>query len=130
MRTQYCQEVYPDDSLFEDTKVFEEDIMCMKLQDIPEERIIVLGQDSELQRLEWRRKCFKARPSEEKNDKSEKEKIDDSSDIKKSLPKETSLPRLKDLEVGKQIPLGFNHKAIVDPDSKRLDLKDIHMLSS
>jgi hypothetical protein len=58
--------VYSNDSFFKDRKVFEEASMCMKLRHILEERIVVLRQDLELERLEWRRQCFEASPSEKK----------------------------------------------------------------
>lgn len=126
--------MYPDDSFFEDTKVFEEDIMCMKLRHIPEERIVVLRKDPELERLEWHRQCFEAGPSEEKKDESkkgkEKEKTNDPTDKEKSLSKETNPLDLKDLEVSKEIPLGFDPKATTNPNFERQDLKDNRKLSA
>lgn len=74
LMTQYHHEVYPDDSFFEDTKEFEEDLACMKSQHIPKERITILRQDLELERIEWRRNCFKVGLRKEKYGETEKEK--------------------------------------------------------
>jgi hypothetical protein len=74
LATSYKHEVYPYDSFFEDVKVFEDAINRMRLRNIPEERIVVLGQDPDIDRMEWRKKCFKVKPSEEKDVESDKEK--------------------------------------------------------
>lgn len=51
----YRHETRPEDFLFEDVKGFEEAIVRMCLKHIPEERITTLGQDPEVDRLEWQR---------------------------------------------------------------------------
>lgn len=48
LATLYRHEVHLDDTFFEDTKVFEDAITRMRLRYIPEERIVVLGQDPNL----------------------------------------------------------------------------------
>ena len=90
LTTKYHHEVYPDDSLFEGTKEFEKTLTCMKIWRILEERIAVLGQDPELEWLEWRRQCFEVGLSKEKDGEIEKEKEtnEDPSDKDKMLPKE------------------------------------------
>lgn len=70
----YRHEVHPDDSFFEDTRVFEDAITRMRLRHILEERIDVLKKDPDLDKMEWRRQCFEAGSNEEKNDESDKGK--------------------------------------------------------
>ena len=54
----YRHETRLDDSLFEDVKRFEDAIIRIHLKHIPEDKIATLGQDPEIDRLEWRRQCF------------------------------------------------------------------------
>jgi hypothetical protein len=90
--TQYLHEVYPDDSFLKDLGMFENSLERMRARHIPEERIAVLGQESEQERLEWGRQCFIAGPSEEKDVKTakDKDKVENPSRKKKMLLKETT----------------------------------------
>lgn len=123
--------MHPNDSLFEDTKVFSDAIMRMRLRHIPKERIIVLGKDPDLDQMEWHRQCFEVGPSEEKDDETdkekekEKEKCDDPSDKEKLPPKETIPSRPKDTEVDKEIPLRFDPKSTSDPSSQGKNPNDV-----
>ena len=58
LTTVYMHETIPYYSLFEDIKVFEDAIVRMRLRHIPKERIAILGQDPEVDLLEWQRQCF------------------------------------------------------------------------
>ena len=58
LTTGYRHETHLDDSLFKDIKIFEDAIVRMLLRHIPEERIVILGQDLEVDLLEWWRQCF------------------------------------------------------------------------
>lgn len=101
----------------------------MQLRHIPEDRIIVLGQDPNIDHMEWQKECFEVKLSEEKYEESDKEesdkekdkekdkeigkeqgkeKFDDLSDKEKYTLKETALPRPKDPEADKEIPPGFD----------------------
>lgn len=73
----YWHEVHPDDTFFEDTKVFEDSITRMRLSHILEERIDVLDQDPDLYHMGWRRRCFEVKPDEEKDEESDKDKEND-----------------------------------------------------
>ena len=53
LATLYRHEVHPDNTFFEDTKVFEGAITRMRLRHILKERIISLGQDPDLDHMEW-----------------------------------------------------------------------------
>ena len=131
LMTLYRHEVHPDDS-FEDTRVFEDPITRMRLRHIPKERIVVLGQDPDLDRMEWRRQCFEAGPSQEKDDETdkekeqekEKEKSDNPFDKEKLLLKEIVPSRPKDPEISKEIPTGFDPKSTADPSSEGKDPKN------
>lgn len=81
LTTPYRCETRPDDSLFEDIKGFEDVIIRMHLKHILEDKIATLGQDPEIDRLEWRRKCFKMQTSKKTKgvDKGNQEKGEDSS---------------------------------------------------
>ena len=50
---QYRNEVYPNDSFFEDAGTFENDLEHMRARYIPEERIVFRSQKIEWERLEW-----------------------------------------------------------------------------
>ena len=89
--------------------------------------------------MEWRRKCFEVKPSEEKDEESDKDKgkdeetckekekgkFDDPSDKEKLSLKETTPSGPKDPEVDKEIPPGFNPKSTADPRSKGKNPKDV-----
>ena len=60
LTTTYRHETHPKDFLFEDVNGFEDVVVRMRLKHIPEDRIATLGQDPEIDRLEWRRQCFEA----------------------------------------------------------------------
>jgi hypothetical protein len=55
LTTTYRHEFHPDDVLFEDVKVFKDIIIKMRLRHILEERIVVHGQDLEIDHLEWQK---------------------------------------------------------------------------
>ena len=59
MTTTYRHETRPNDFLFEDVKRFEDVIIKIHLKHIPKDKIATLGQDPEIDRLEWRTQCFK-----------------------------------------------------------------------
>ena len=82
--------MYPNDTFFEDTKVFEDAITRMQLRHIPEDRIIVLGQDPNIDHMEWQKECFEVKLSEEKYEESDKEESDKEKD------------KEKDKEIGKE----------------------------
>lgn len=141
LATLYQHQVPLNDTFFEDTKLFENAIRSMRLRHILEERIVVLSEDPDLERMEWCRQCFEAKPSEEKDEESdkdkekdeetdkekerEKEKSDEPSDKEKLSLKETTLLRPKDTKVDKEIPPRFDLKSTVDPRSKGQDPKDV-----
>ena len=60
LTTTYKHETRLEDFLFEDVKGFEDAIVRIRLKHIPEDRIATLGQDPEVDQLEWRRQCFEA----------------------------------------------------------------------
>ena len=141
--TSYRHETLPDDSLFEDIKGSEDAIVRMWLRHIPKERIAVLGQDPEIERLEWWRQCFatqsskrkrkikktnKEEPNKEKDEgarkKTEQEKTDDLSTKERFDPKEIVPLGPEDLRTNKEIPPGFNPKLILDLRSKSQDPKE------
>lgn len=111
LTTLYQHEVHPDDTFFEDA------ITRMRPRKILKERIAVLGKDLDLDQMEWCRKFFEAKHSEEKDEETnkdkekneeidkekekDKEKFDDPSDKEKIPLKETTLPGPKDTELDK-----------------------------
>ena len=48
----------------------------MRLRHIPKERIVFLGQDPDIDRLEWWKQCFKVNLSKKKDQESDKEESD------------------------------------------------------
>lgn len=54
--------------------VFEDAIIRMRLRHAPEERIVVLGQDPDIDRLEWKKQCFKVKSRKKKDQESDKKK--------------------------------------------------------
>lgn len=147
LATSYRHEVHPDDTFFEDVKVFKDAIIKMHLRHIPEERIIVLGQDPNIDRLEWQKQCFKVKPSKKKDQESDKEesdkkkdeeagkeqgkeKFDDPSVKEKSTPKDIAPPRPKDPEVDKEIAPRFDLKPTSNPGSRSQDPKDFQTLKA
>lgn len=64
LTTAYKHENRPDDSLFEDVNNFEDVVVCMRLRRIPEDMVATMGQDTKIDRLEWRRQCFETHTSQ------------------------------------------------------------------
>lgn len=58
LTTPYRHETCPDDSLFEDVKSFEDTIVQMHLKHILKDIVSTLGQEHEIDHLEWQRQCF------------------------------------------------------------------------
>ena len=67
LTTMYRHEVHPDDFLFEDVKMFEDAIIRMHLRHIPKERIVILGKDPKIDRLECRKQCFEMQSNKKKD---------------------------------------------------------------
>ena len=70
MTTSYRHEILPDDSLFEDV------IVRIQLRHIPKERIVVLGQDPKVDRLDRQRQCFDTQSKKKKIKKTDKEELE------------------------------------------------------
>ena len=80
LTTSYRHETHPDDSLFEDVKGFEDVIIRIQLKHILEDKIATLGQDPEIDQLEWRRQCFETQTNKKtkRTDKGDQERGEDS----------------------------------------------------
>ena len=66
LTTSYRHEPYPDDSFFEDFNSFENVLECIVTRNLPAYILAILGQDLELERLEWRKQCFLKDPNKKK----------------------------------------------------------------
>ena len=80
MTTTYKHETHPEDFIFEDVKGFEDVVIRMHLKHIPANKIATLGQDPEIDQLEWRRQCFEMQTSKKAKgtDKGDQERSEDS----------------------------------------------------
>lgn len=86
----------------------------------------MLGQDFELERLEWQRQCFTVVPSEKRDVEIEKEKdkVGDPSGKQKAPLKENSPPEPKDPKLGEKNSLGFDPKLTSNLGTETHDLKE------
>jgi hypothetical protein len=91
------------------------------------ERISSLGQDAELESLEWRSRCFTTYPSKEKEVKTagDKDKAKESSEKKPTPPKEPTTTEPKDLGLKKTHPPGFDLKTTTTLSADTRDPKEI-----
>lgn len=98
----------------------------MRARHIPEEKITVLNQESELERLEWRRQCFITDPREEKDAEAakDKDKVEDPPEKQKMPLKETTSSEPRDSGLSVTTPLGFGPKATTIPNTKTRDPKE------
>ena len=58
LTTPYRHETHPDNSFFDDVKSFEDAVVRMRLKHKLEGIVATLGQDPEIDNLEWQRQCL------------------------------------------------------------------------
>ena len=86
---------------------------------------MVLGQESKLESIEWRRQCFIIGPSKE-NDvetKKDKDKVENPPQKKKILLKETTTTKTKDSVLSEMTSPSFGPKATTIPSTETQDPK-------
>ena len=114
LTTSYRHELYPNDILFEDANTFKKFLNRMRARNLPGDMIASLGQNPELERLEWQKQCFLEDPNKKKGLEvmGDKDKTDGSSKQQPMLSKGSTVSKSKYSGLDESHPIGFGPSMI------------------
>lgn len=115
LTTSYRHELYPDQYFFEGDDSFETIRERMMTHNLCTNMLASLGQDPELERLEWRKKCFLEDPNERKKleEAGDKTKTNDSSEKQPTISKDSTTSKSKYSDLGES-----HHQGLAQAQSR------------